>query len=66
MGGVNGWDEDVEKVGECGAVRMVEMVAVEEACLYEVRELCEHERRVGGCCGVEGALLDELVGNKLD
>ena len=65
MGGIDDGDEDVEEVGECGAVGMVEMVAVEETCLDEVHELSEHKRRVGGC-GVEGALLDELVGNKLD
>ena len=48
MGGVDGWDEDVEEVGKCEAAGMVEMVAVEETCSDEIRELCEHKRRVGG------------------
>ena len=52
MGGVDGWDEDVAEVGKCEAAGMVEMVAVEETGSDEIRELCEHKRRVGGgsCC----------------
>ncbi len=65
MGCINSRDEDVEEVGEGGAAGMAEMVAVEETCLNEVHELCKHKRRVGGR-GVEGALVDELAGDKLD